>query len=273
MVAVATGDYMFLNQYIEGNRMADLLWGTANAKQVILRFWSRTPQRLNKPFVVAIRNSPVTHSIVFNLNSNPSSNIWTEHIVVIPGPTVGTWATDNTPGMSISITVASGATYNTATIGAWLAGNWIGTSAIVNYAGANDPLHIGDVGLHADPAKTGKAPPWQYQSERLATLESERYWQKCQGNLGVALNTTGTHGRGSYANHGQMRIVPAISLVGTMQCWDQATQPQITAIGAAFSNQSYFEMNFTSNAAQTLGRASMITSSSQTVYIAHNARM
>src|SRR5262245_16843540 len=98
--SLAASDYFGFRQVIEGSRIHDLYWGTANAKQVILRFEAHSST--GGTYAVALRNVPQTHSGVFNFTL--PAGIYTVVSLVIPGPTIGTWAIDNSGGIEIYIT-------------------------------------------------------------------------------------------------------------------------------------------------------------------------
>jgi hypothetical protein len=132
---------------------------------------------------------------------------------------------------------------------------------------------IGGIGIYADPNSTGLAPPMDHPPESSVLFDCQRYWQKCVGAIGIAIAATTTHQRASYMNIVPMRTTPTTALVGTMRAYDVATAPTITAIANSYTNTAVSEFNFTSNAAQTAGRASMLIDTNGTsIYIATSAR-
>lgn len=270
----AAGTNANIQHPIEGTRIAELQWGTASAQQIVIRFGFRGPAGT---YSMVVRNATPDRSYVSNFTiTSGQANTDTEQIFVIPGDTTGTWIKDASGrGMTFTIQLGTNVT-PAATNNTWTAGNAQMTAANTNvFAVANSVFEAFDFGLYADPNKTGRAPAWDYLSDRQAIFDCQRYWQKDFGALGIALAQTNTPARASYPNQAQMRIAPSMAggFVGSMQFWDQATSPALTNIATSYANKYYFEADYTCASAQTAGRASMLIGTSQSVYIAHNARM
>ena len=93
--SLAAGDFWQLLQPLEGKRVADFRFGTANAKQVVARFSAVCSQAGTYTFKLANGASNRVFLAPFTL----VANTWKEITVVIPGDTIGTWPTDATAGM------------------------------------------------------------------------------------------------------------------------------------------------------------------------------
>ena len=133
--SVGAGDYFRVFQSIEGNNISDLAWGTANAKSVTLSFWVYSS--LTGSFGGAIQNSAGTASYPFSY-SIPTANTWAQITISLPGPTFGTWPTDNTNGLSAFFSLGTGSNY-TGTPFVWAANNTFsatGTVSVVANASA-----------------------------------------------------------------------------------------------------------------------------------------
>jgi hypothetical protein len=173
--AVANGS-LFYEQKIEGLRVADLSWGTADAKQVILRFqfWSSAVGI----FSVAVQNaaSSATRSYITTINVTVP-NSWQLYTLVIPGDTTGTWVKDNTCGLKFLISML-GVANTYAGVPGWQAGDkgWLTTNYDAPLNGGT--FKLGDVGLYADPLLTGKAPPFEVPSLEADMLDCFRYYWK-----------------------------------------------------------------------------------------------
>jgi len=138
---VATGsasgstDRAQLYQGIEGFNVADLGWGTANAKTVTLSFWvysSKTGQ-----FGGAFQNNAGNRSYPFTYTIS-SANTWTQISVTVAGDTSGTWTTDNSAGIQLLFDLGMGSTY-LGTAGAWAGADYrgaTGDTSIVATSGA-----------------------------------------------------------------------------------------------------------------------------------------
>lgn len=175
--ALAAGDLVAFYQPIEGLRVADLQWGTAQAKQIVVRFTVRAPVAGN--YTLSIRNAANDRSWLGSFNV-PVINVDTEITLIVPGDTTGTWPNSNTAGMNLAVTYASGSTY----LGAagWQAGNKMGITGMANGASIIGQCHLADIGFYADFNNTGVAPQWQppdYASELQAC---RRYFQAHGGD-------------------------------------------------------------------------------------------
>jgi len=114
---------------IEGMNIADLAWGTANAQAVTISFWVKS----NNPgtWTGSIRNLPVAYSYPFTYTIN-TSGVWEYKSVTIPGPTVGTWTTDNSVGAIVTLDYGTGSTYLSSSNATWVSGNYHGTQGSKN---------------------------------------------------------------------------------------------------------------------------------------------
>jgi hypothetical protein len=208
----AAGEFSLIDQKIEGNRIADLQWGTANAKQIIVRFWTMTTTTPGT-YTFSIRNygggTPNrTYLAPFTL---AAINTWTLVTLVIPGDTTGTWNIDSALGMDIALSMASGSSLQG--VPGWQAGNLLAlTTATNGTATVNNTFYFGDVGLYADPNNTGVPPPWvtpDYASELAAC---KRYWQ-LSANLTLShYNTAGSYGMTTIPFTIEMRTAPTIAV-------------------------------------------------------------
>jgi hypothetical protein len=134
-ITVSGTDSFTLNQRIEGYNIADLAWGTANAKTVTLSFWVRSS--LTGTFGGAVSNGALDRSYPFTYTIS-SANTWTQASVTIVGDTSGTWATTNTTGMFVWFSLGVGSTY-TGTAGAWAGSGYrsaTGSTSVVATNGA-----------------------------------------------------------------------------------------------------------------------------------------
>jgi len=126
-------NYYQIRNVIEGLNIADLGWGTANAKAVTLSFWVYSS--LTGSFGGSIFNGSANYSYPF-LYTISSANTWTQISVTIAGPTAGTWATDNGTGMFIEWSLGCGSTY-LGTAGSWSANRYQGATGQVQLSQTN----------------------------------------------------------------------------------------------------------------------------------------
>jgi hypothetical protein len=174
--SVVSSDEFNINQPIEGFNVADLAWGTANAKTVTLSFWVRSS--LTGTFGGCLRNGSVARSYPFSYTIS-AANTWEYKTITVAGDTTGTWATNNTTGLFVTIGLGNGAsTSNTA--GAWAAGNFTNATGATSVVGTNGAtFYLTGVQLEAGTT----ASPFEY---RPYTTEL----QLCQRYLPAVLNIT-----------------------------------------------------------------------------------
>jgi hypothetical protein len=171
--SLAATDYAIFTQAIEGSRIADLQWGTASARQIVMRF--QVNSGYTGKFSFRIGNSAANRSYVSQFDI-PVANTWTLIKAVVPGDTTGTWLTDTGVGIVFEIAVGVGSSFVGTT--GWQAGNFFAGPGQTNGVATAGSFLISDVGLYLDPNNTGVPPPWvtpDYASELAAC---KRYWQQ-----------------------------------------------------------------------------------------------
>jgi len=122
-----------LFQAIEGNNIADLGWGTANAKTVTLSFWVRSS--VTGTYSGAISNSAQDRSYPYTYTIS-TADTWEYKTVTIAGDTTGTWLTDNGIGIRLWLSLGNGANLE-GTAGAWAAANYRAATGEVNWVATN----------------------------------------------------------------------------------------------------------------------------------------
>jgi len=126
---LAAGDYYCISQGIEGFNIADLAWGTANAKTVTLSFQVYSSQTGTFGGSLWTGNSgayvPFSYSI-------PTANTWTNISVTIAGPTIGSWYTNSSNGVTLNFSLGAGTTYSGGTAGTWSSTLYVQPSGCVN---------------------------------------------------------------------------------------------------------------------------------------------
>lgn len=172
--ALAAADYAVITQHIEGVRVADFQWGTASAKQAILRFTVQAA--VAGTYSVRLTNSGSTRSYIaqFTLLAATPTTV----TLVIPGDTTGTWLKDTGLGVSIDFGIGLGSNY-LGVLG-WQAGNFYSAPGQVNGVSATGTFIISDVALYLDPQNTGVAPAWQMPDEAEELQACQRYYEKGQ---------------------------------------------------------------------------------------------
>jgi hypothetical protein len=127
-------EYFSLRHLIEGYNVADLGYGTADAKTVTLSFWVKSS--VTGTYAGKLGNSANNRSYVFTYSIS-SANTWEYKTITIVGDTTGTWLTTNGTGIDIRFDLGSGSNYRTATTGSWIAGDYWSTSSQANWIGTS----------------------------------------------------------------------------------------------------------------------------------------
>ena len=109
------GDWFPMRQTIEGYNVADLEFGTANAKSVTASFWVRSS--ITGTHGGAFYNNDGSRSYPFTYTIS-SGNTWEYKTITIPGDTSGTWSTTNGGGLTIAFSMGTGTT-NSGPAGSW----------------------------------------------------------------------------------------------------------------------------------------------------------
>jgi hypothetical protein len=179
--AVTSTDNFALQQWIEGYNIADLGFGTANAKTVTLSFWVYSSLTgtfggaLNGYNGSTFRSYPFTYTI-------SSASTWTQISITIPGDTTTfAYNTTNSYGLSIQIGLGVGST-NSATAGSWQSGNYSSATGATSVVGTNGAtFYITGVQLEVG----SNATSFEYRDIGRELLMCQRYFQKSY-NQGTA---------------------------------------------------------------------------------------
>jgi len=120
--SVASGDFLIIDQPIEGYNVADLGFGGSNAVPVSLSFWVKSS--VTGTFCATIQNGAFNRSYISSFTITATGTWQKITLPNLPGDVAGTWNVNASSGMVLLITVASGATYQSA------AGTWVGSNSL-----------------------------------------------------------------------------------------------------------------------------------------------
>jgi hypothetical protein len=177
----SASDYRFVGQFIEGFNVADLGWGTSDAKTVTVSFWVRSS--LTGTFSAALKNGAETRSYPFSFTIN-AANTFEYKTVTVAGDTTGTWLTDNGIGLRLHFNLGSGSS-RLGTAGAWAGSSLDGTTgsvALVETNGAT--FYITGVQLEVGTQATS----FEYRQYQQELALCQRYYQTSYVS-GTAVNS------------------------------------------------------------------------------------
>jgi hypothetical protein len=188
--SVTATKYVEIVTVIEGYRVADLKFGTAGARQIVLQFGVRAPAGV---YSVAFTNYNLTPARTYvgeYTIAAGEANIDVIKSVTLTADVTGNWNTINSGGIQINFALMVGANY-AAVPGSWGAGGSSGTVGSVNqfnFMGtAGNVFELFDVGLYqGSVAPAFQVPPYD---QELQTCR--RYFQVTGACAGTWYSTTG----------------------------------------------------------------------------------
>jgi hypothetical protein len=275
--SVTSTDIFTIAQYIEGQNMSDLAWGTASAKTVTLSF--RVYSSLTGTFGGCISNSAVTRSYPFTY-SVPVANTWTTISVTIAGDTSGTWLTTNGIGMGVYFSLGTGTTYS-GTAGAWAGAEYYSATGAVSVVGTSGAtFYITGVQFEVG----SQATSFDFRSYGTELNLCQRYYQAfVQGggyfHLGSAISTSQVRGP-RFTFFQTMRTTPTITLptagsgAGQMYyCVNSGAAASIGNFTAQQIKQDSFFLEGETWSGVSLGGASLLAAGTGGVTIAISAEL
>ena len=214
--SLAAGDFFALLQPIEGFNFSDLGWGTASAQAVTVSF--RVRSSLTGTFVVAIRSGAddAAYPATYTINA---ANTWETKNITIPGPTTGTFATDNSGAVRVWFSLGIGSTFN-ATANTWGSGSALSVAGATSVVGTNGAtFYITGVQLEAGTVAT----PFERRSYGDELARCQRYFvaHNCADTYNlVAIGLYGgtTTYVGMHSLPVSLRDVPSITTSGNFEC-------------------------------------------------------
>ena len=236
--SLSSGQHSFIRQQIEGNNCYHLQWGTSDAKDITLSFWVKSS--VSGTFGGTISNSGRTRSYPFSYTIL-STNTWEKKTITIPADTTGTWAVDNTTGLSLSLSLGSSSTQSD------VAGSWY-SSNLTNATGATNLLATSGATFYITGVQLeisdGEATPFEHRPYDMELARCQRYYETSY-NQGTALGTVTQDGAemwlanrnpGLPHNYLKFRVIkrinPAITIynsgtgaTGSFSNLDTATSP------------------------------------------------
>lgn len=230
--SVLTSDYYMIRQNIEGYNVADLGFGTANAKTVTLSFWVRSS--LTGTFGGSLRNSAGDRSYPFTYTIS-TANTWELETITIPGDTTGTWLTTGGIGLIVQFGLGAGTTYS-GTAGAWAATNYVSATGATSVVGTNGAtFYITGVQLEQNTSAT----PFERRLYNQELANCQRYcyvWNSSEasgtyGKIGLGFFSNSTVYKGFSYFPVKMRASPSsLTASGSINMFDGAVNITATSI-------------------------------------------
>jgi len=208
--SLASDDLTCLVQKIEGFNVADLGWGTANAKTVTLSFWVRS--NVTGTYGAGVQNNASNRSYPSSFVIN-SADTFEYKTITIPGDTSGTWLTNSGVGIYLWFSLAAGTNY-IGTANAWAGADYRGTTGQVNWgATLSNTFYI--TGVQLEVGSTATSFDYRPIGTELALCQ-RYYWQQGGSQYtrfagGIALGRSSTVATSMAIPPVTMRTFPTVS--------------------------------------------------------------
>ena len=166
--SLGASDEFEIIQFIEGNNVAHLGFGTSSAQTLTLSFYARSS--LTGTFGGAIYNGAANRSYPFTYTIS-TADTFELQTVTFAGDTSGTWATDNTAGINVLFSLGAGSS-KLGTAGAWTGSFKPGATGQTNLVATNGAtLYLSGVQLEVGE----KATPFEHRSYGDELAKCQRY--------------------------------------------------------------------------------------------------
>ena len=274
--SVSGTDYYMLQYLIEGLNVADLAWGTANAKTVTMSFWVRSS--ITGTYTVKLGNSASNRSYVATYTIS-SADTWEQKTITIAGDTSGTWLTTNGVGIELRFAMAIGSSYTTSSPNQWVAANVFGsTTASNNWIGTNGAtFYITGVQLEVGSVAT----PFERIDYGRELAMCQRYFNRVFlfGNGLIGFADTTTVAITMYYAPTTMRGTPTLSTTGTAADYQirkaggSTNCSAVPTLTATSSDNQQFRVAGTVASGLTAGDGALLNNSAGETWIAFSAEL
>lgn len=224
---VGSSERFMFGQGIEGYNVADLQWGTANAKTITLSFWVRSS--LTGTFGGSLGNVDSTRTYPFSYTIS-SANTWEQKTITVTGDTSGTWNSTTSGGLWVYIGLGVGSTYS-GTANTWAGSAYFSVTGATSVVGTNGAtFYITGVQLE----KGSTATTFDYRDYGNEYRMCQRYYQTTQDFTGIMNGTTSAIGMIHWSVW--MRSRPTISTNGNIEITDGYTADYSQSSGGISTN-------------------------------------
>ena len=272
--SLSAGDYFAFEQFIEGQNIADLNWGTANAKTVTLSFLVQST--LTGTFGGSLENSASNRSYPFTYTIS-TANTWEQKSITVAGDTSGTWLTTTGIGIRVQLGLGVGTTYS-GTAGAWAAADYLsatGAVSVVSTSGAklaitNLKLEVGSI-----------ATPFVPDDYEVSFAKCQRYYENILNSniyriAGVQVSATAANFLGTFQVSkraaGSLVTVGSLSNLSSYNVIDNVGTTLTALVLGAGATATGYELaaGYTS---ATANRAAVLYNSGSSITLAVSAEL
>ena len=232
-----SGDFYGFRQYIEGNNIADLAWGTSSAKPIVVSFWVRSSIAGTYSVTLIGAGNTRTYIATYTISA---ANTWEKETVYISaGETTGTWETGNGVGANLWFDLGSG-TGNNGTAGGWNTSLLTRTSGSTNWVGTSGAtFYVTGVQIESGAAAT----PFEFEDYSTLLQKCKRYYYRAIDPVGVG-TCNGQPVRITIPFHTQMRTIPTTNISGTMNFFNGAAIGSTGSIAGIYNTIHHGQIDF-----------------------------
>jgi len=270
---VGSTEFCALIQRIEGYNVADLGFGTVNAKTITVSFWVRSS--LTGTFGGTIANDNQDRTYPFNYTIN-SANTWEQKSVTIPGDTTGTWLTTNGNGLVLRFGIGCGSTRSGAA-GAWTTSLVLSSTGATSVVGTNGAtFYITGVQLEVGSTATS----FDYRPYGTELQLCQRYYLLLVRGTDIYFSTAYYYGTTNMYAHINlpvtMRTAPTSAIVsGTNYYvfWRQSAGDYMDNLSVVYANSQNVSLQNTTEVSGTSGVAGGLFTGASASFVALQAEL
>jgi hypothetical protein len=269
--SLTSGQFTRFFSGFEGLNMADLAWGTADAKPITLSFWVRSS-------VVGLHSIVIQGYLVTTISAYAgtytinSADTWEYKTITIPGATTGTWATDNSQWGYMTIGHGSGSAGGLITANTWVTGQSgyanqaTGTVSVLGTVGATWYI----TGLQVEKGSTASSFEFRSHQKELMLCQRYTYRHSAEGDI----DTYAPLGQGRYfgTNAAQLYVPFKVTMRTSPSSVTQFGNIAVNDTGfSAFAITLALNETSSSGATVTGTTTSGTTAGNATTFYANNA--
>jgi hypothetical protein len=208
--SVASDEYAYVYQKIEGQDLQSLSYGSASAKPVTLSFWVKSSVTGTYAAGIYAADGPRIINLTYTINS---ANTWEYKTITFAGDVAGTINSDTGEGLRVLFHLAAGSGWTTTDATSWVnytttawayghAQNGVITTTNATWQITGIQLEVGSVATEFEHRSYG---------EELALCQ--RYYQKCiiADRVFSSYNNSSASYGGSFQWRTIMRVAPTSS--------------------------------------------------------------
>jgi hypothetical protein len=200
----AAGDFFNIAQVVEGNNVADLEWGTADALTATVSFYAKVSVAGSYAVTVWSGNGDRNYTTDVALTTS-----WAKYSIVVAGLTSGTVDAGTGAALRVAFDFGSGSDFQT-TAGSWQTGNYdINTTSSTKFVSQSSGATFYLTGVQLEVGDT--ATPFEHRPYGQELALCQRYFQPITHYVGTSQSAT--EYLASYRFSTPMRASPTVTLV------------------------------------------------------------